>query len=202
MHAWYRSTDSVEIEVRGVCIPCWLVTSWPCTLLLGGGRGMHSMSTGHILAMSQYHDQLNVNVRMPSTTQSSEGYYNVPFNRHKYFSDRSFETIGPRICNNLPLDIKQSRLLDTFKTKLKTHLMYIYYLNGHCFSFVECKASTFMFHLAIFFYIVMTLSLESFIVQRQWIHFCKIRRFNQISQFLFQFQEQPYNWLIYNIHYW
>ena len=64
----------------------------------------------------------HVPIQKLRSAQSSEGYYNVPFNRNKTFSDRSFQTIGPRLWNNLPLDIKQSKSLGTFKAKLKTHL--------------------------------------------------------------------------------
>jgi hypothetical protein len=40
---------------------------------------------------------VHVPIQKLCSAQSSEGYYNVPFNRHKTFSDRNFETIGPRL---------------------------------------------------------------------------------------------------------
>jgi hypothetical protein len=90
----------------------------------------------------------HVPIQKLCSAELSEGYYNVPFNRHKTISDRRFGTIGPRLWNNLTLDIKQSRSLDTFKAKLKTHLilsqwtlfqfyrmhsLYLYVLFGYLF---------------------------------------------------------------------
>jgi hypothetical protein len=46
--------------------------------------------------------------------------YNIPVNKRKTFSDRSFSTVGPRLWNSLPLDVRQSESLDVFKKRLKT----------------------------------------------------------------------------------
>ena len=46
--------------------------------------------------------------------------YEVPFNKRKPFSDRSFATVGPRLWNSLPLSIRNSETLDGFKRNLKT----------------------------------------------------------------------------------
>ena len=56
------------------------------------------------------------------SAQSIEGCYVVPFNKRKTFSDRSFGTIGPRLWNSLPLEIRRAKPLDCFKSKLKTYL--------------------------------------------------------------------------------
>ena len=46
----------------------------------------------------------------------------VPRTKHKTFADRSFSVIGPKLWNNLANSIKPIDNLDSFKTKLKTHL--------------------------------------------------------------------------------
>ena len=42
--------------------------------------------------------------------------------KHKTFADRSFSVAGPRLWNNLSYDIRSADNLDSFKSKLKTHL--------------------------------------------------------------------------------
>jgi hypothetical protein len=69
--------------------------------------------------------------KMPSrhlrSAASSEGCYVVPFNKKKTFSDRSFSTVGPRLWNELPIDIRQSDSVDIFKSKLKTWYLRDYF---------------------------------------------------------------------------
>ncbi|XP_072033117.1 uncharacterized protein [Amphiura filiformis] len=36
--------------------------------------------------------------------------------------DKAFQTAGPRLWNSLPINIRQAKTLDIFKTNLKTHL--------------------------------------------------------------------------------
>ena len=48
------------------------------------------------------------------------GCYGVPFNKRKTFGDRSFKTVGPKLWNKLPLDLRNSISVDTFKKNLKT----------------------------------------------------------------------------------
>lgn len=58
---------------------------------------------------------------------SSVGCYAVPFNKNKTFADRSFSAIGPRLWNELPIDIRQSETVDIFKKQLKTHIFKDFY---------------------------------------------------------------------------
>jgi len=58
---------------------------------------------------------------------SNMASYDVPFNKRKTFSDRSFSTAGPRLWNSLPQDLRQSDSLDSFKKNLKTHLFRDFY---------------------------------------------------------------------------
>jgi hypothetical protein len=66
-----------------------------------------------------------VPIQMLRSAQLSEGYYNVPFNIDTKHSVT--EVLKPLVYDSgitcrLPLDIKQSKSLDTFKAKLKIHL--------------------------------------------------------------------------------
>ncbi|XP_072042881.1 uncharacterized protein [Amphiura filiformis] len=36
--------------------------------------------------------------------------------------DKAYQTAGPRLWNSLPINIRQAKTLDIFKTNLKTHL--------------------------------------------------------------------------------
>lgn len=55
------------------------------------------------------------------SSETSELCYNVPFNKRKTFSNRSFSTAGPTLWNSLPLNVKQSGSLDEFKAKLELY---------------------------------------------------------------------------------
>ena len=66
-----------------------------------------------------------LHVKRPNNyrTRASESYMlEVPFTKHKTFADRSFSIAGPQLWNDLPVYIKQSCDLETFKKNLKTHL--------------------------------------------------------------------------------
>lgn len=61
------------------------------------------------------------------STQTSEGCYKIPFNKRKTFADRSFSTVGPKLWNELPSNIRNSVSSDSFKKNLKTHYFRDYY---------------------------------------------------------------------------
>jgi hypothetical protein len=61
------------------------------------------------------------------SSQSSVGSFVVPFNKNKTFADRSFSTVGPRLWNKLPIEIRESETVDIFKKQLKTHFFKDYY---------------------------------------------------------------------------
>ena len=46
----------------------------------------------------------------------------VPVTKLATYGDRSFSAVAPRLWNDLPLDIRESRTTLVFKTKLKTCL--------------------------------------------------------------------------------
>lgn len=60
-----------------------------------------------------------------SSTQTNN--YVVPFNKNRTFSDRAFGTIGPKLWNELPQEIKESSTIDLFKKRLKTYYFKNFY---------------------------------------------------------------------------
>ena len=46
----------------------------------------------------------------------------VPRTRTSTYGNRAFSTIGPRLWNSLPPDLKSASSVNVFKTNLKTHL--------------------------------------------------------------------------------
>lgn len=68
-----------------------------------------------------------VQKRSLRSSSSSVDSYEVPFNKCKTFSDRSFSTIGPKLWNDLPLNIRQCSSVDSFKKHLKTHFFRDYF---------------------------------------------------------------------------
>ena len=55
------------------------------------------------------------------SSESSVGCYEVPYNKKKTFSDICFSTVGPMLWNTLPLELKQSESVDSFKKHLKSY---------------------------------------------------------------------------------
>ena len=56
---------------------------------------------------------------------SNKGTLYTTRSRTEFVHSSSFKSMGPRIWNNLPTNIKNSHNIDTFKTRLKTHLFRI-----------------------------------------------------------------------------
>ena len=61
-----------------------------------------------------------VSKRTLRSSESSVGNYDIPFNKNKTFSDRSFSFIGPKLWNDLPMNVKNSKSVDIFKHRLKS----------------------------------------------------------------------------------
>ena len=51
----------------------------------------------------------------------------IPRVNRETFTNRSFKVVGPRRWNNLPIDIRRSSSVTTFKKQLKTYLFKFYY---------------------------------------------------------------------------
>ena len=56
---------------------------------------------------------------------SNNGTLYTTRSRTEFVHRSSFKSMGPRIWNKLPTNIKNSQNIDTFKTRLKTHLFRI-----------------------------------------------------------------------------
>ena len=82
---------------------------------------MYNCSVGNAPAYLTELLSSQVSKRPLRSSVSSASCYNVPFNKKKTFSDRSFSTVGPHLWNELPLSLRQCKSLDTFKKHLKTH---------------------------------------------------------------------------------
>ena len=58
-----------------------------------------------------------------STRSSTSGcQLQVPFTKSSTFRDRSFSVAGPKLWNSLPENVRNCSSIDSFKSKLKTHL--------------------------------------------------------------------------------
>ena len=58
---------------------------------------------------------------------SSQHLLQVPFTRKGFFGDRAFGVAGPRLWNELPLELRTVPNVTTFKSKLKTYLFKQHY---------------------------------------------------------------------------
>jgi len=61
-----------------------------------------------------------------SLRSSDQNLLLVPHSRHSR-GDRAFSVVGPRLWNNLPLEIRFAPFLTTFKSLLETHLFSMAY---------------------------------------------------------------------------
>ena len=65
---------------------------------------------------------LHIGSNVRSLRSSVQKQLVIPRDKCKTFGDRSFSVSGPRLWNNIPMDIRSSTTLDIFKSKLKTFL--------------------------------------------------------------------------------
>ena len=70
-----------------------------------------------------YLSDLLVPLESPHNLRSiSMGNFKVPRSRTTTYGDRAFAIAAPQLWNDLPLEIRNSPTVATFKTNLKTHL--------------------------------------------------------------------------------
>ena len=53
---------------------------------------------------------------------NEQEFLKVPFSRMAYY-EKSFSVTGPKLWNGLPLEIRKSTSLSTFKTSVKKHYL-------------------------------------------------------------------------------
>ena len=81
----------------------------------------------HGLAPSYISDLLNFKTYSRSLRSSRKEYLAVPRSRLKTYGDRAFSIAGPKLWNNLPLEIRKCASVATFKQSLKTFLFKLAY---------------------------------------------------------------------------
>ena len=72
----------------------------------------------YLISMLKRKSQKYIGLRSGSTSDID---YEVPFNEKKTHNDRSFETSGPKVWNNLPKNVRLSQTYDDFKKNVKTY---------------------------------------------------------------------------------
>ena len=81
----------------------------------------------HGLAPSYISGLLNFKTYSRSLRSSRKEYLAVPRSRLKTYGDRAFSIAGPKLWNNLPLEIRKCASVATFKQSLKTFLFKLAY---------------------------------------------------------------------------
>ena len=81
----------------------------------------------HGLAPSYISDLLDFKTYSRSLRSSCKEYLVVPRSRLKTYGDRAFSIAGPKLWNDLPLEIRKCASVATFKQSLKTFLFKLAY---------------------------------------------------------------------------
>jgi hypothetical protein len=72
-------------------------------------------------------DLLQVHVPGRALRSAHQRLLTVPLSRTKQYGSKAFSVAAPTIWNSLPDDIRKSRSIDAFKSKLKTFLFKQHY---------------------------------------------------------------------------
>ena len=77
----------------------------------------------HGLAPQYITDLLGYNTSPYNTRAADDPLrLHIPGTKHQTFADRSFSVAAPKLWNDVPLHIRQSKSIECFKSGLKTHL--------------------------------------------------------------------------------
>ena len=82
-------------------------------------KALHCLAPVYITELIESHAPRRSGLRSASTPKLQER------RSRRSWGDRSLMVAAPRLWNNLPVELCQSSTLQTFKSKLKTHLMQI-----------------------------------------------------------------------------
>lgn len=74
------------------------------------------------LAPSYLIDLLNLYIPTRALRSSNQGLLMQPMSRLKTKGDRAFAFAAPKLWNSLPVDVRASETIQSFKSRLKTHL--------------------------------------------------------------------------------
>ena len=88
-------------------------------LLLLVYRSVNQLAPTYLCELITPYKEVQMRDDLRSTTQH---LLHIPRSGSVSFGDRSFRVAGPTEWNALPLDIKQANSIETFKSRLKTHL--------------------------------------------------------------------------------
>lgn len=84
-------------------------------------KALHGLAPSYISAF------LNFKTYSRSLRSSCKEYLVVPRSRLKTYGDRAFSIAGPKLWNDLPLEIRKCASVATFKQSLKTFLFKLAY---------------------------------------------------------------------------
>ena len=73
-------------------------------------------------------DLLETYVPKRSLRSATQGFLVVPKSSTSTYGDRAFSVAAPKLWNNMPVNIRTTISIDSFKRKLKTHLFQIVFL--------------------------------------------------------------------------
>ena len=74
------------------------------------------------LAPTYITDLLSYRKYTRALRSASQSFLKITRMNTKSYGDRAFSVSGPKLWNGLPLQIRESRNINSFKTALKTHL--------------------------------------------------------------------------------
>ena len=86
----------------------------------------------HAMAPEYLSNLLTPYVPRWSLRSASMDYLVVPQTRLRLYGDRAFMAAAPKLWNDLPPDVKSAPTIESFKTKLKTHLFLQAFGDEHC----------------------------------------------------------------------
>ena len=84
-------------------------------------KALHNKTPGYISDLIQPYTPQR------SLRSANKGLLATTTYNNKTYGGRAFSNCAPKLWNDLPLDIRQSSSLETFKNKLKTHLFKLAY---------------------------------------------------------------------------
>ena len=86
------------------------------TIMLLVYKGLNGLAPTYIADLLSYRKYIR------ALRSASQSFLKITRMNTKSYGDRAFSVSGPKLRNGLPLQIRESRNINSFKTALKTHL--------------------------------------------------------------------------------
>ena len=83
-------------------------------------RSLHGIAPKYLCDLIK----LESNDRYRLWYREQQNILKVPFTKCKTFADRAFSVAGPKVWNNLPVELRSQTDFGAFKKQLKTHLKF------------------------------------------------------------------------------